>query len=975
MHVGERTPLLERELELGAVDHWLEQVQAGRGGRLLVEGPAGIGKSAVLEALGERAGAGGMARLVAQASEVASQVAFGIADAALGARWPAPRGDGVSSPNAIRDAVRVVLELAEQEPVLVAIDDVQWADAASLRWLALLSARAASAPIGLALAARTGADAAGHSTLDELLEDRGAVVVRPAPLSAEAAAELVGARLGRPLDEGLGGALHVETGGNPYLLIALADALRQAGVPVGPGARARVREIGAAAVARSVARRVAHLEPEARRLVEAVAVVGDIGGLTELAAITDMSRAQADDAAARLVELDLLASAEAPEMAHPLVGAAVRAEVGAARREQLAHRAAERLLAAGRLEEAAARLVDLPPRGDSAVAERLAEAADLAAARGAPEVAATLLRRAVAEPPAAAARPATQATLGRVLLTRGDPDAVAVLRQALAGTPPGAEAGTLAASLALALNYARRTDEAAAVLDDARADLGPQDAALDEELEAKTIHYLTFDPAHRGERARRLARWGDRRGASELAYRMRLAEAATDAVVEARPAAETASLAERALAGGLLLSRESPTFVKAVLALAYGGKPAAARVHLHDAVAEARRRGDSVNLGFALALQGETRRLEGDMAAVESDTRTALELLPAGELGPRFILRGLIESLVEQGRVVDAEAELRRGGLTGELPPVMPTVGLVLARALARSASGALALGLEDLLGAGELAERLGLRDPISVPWRLAAAEALIATGDRARADELVTEHLELAERKGLPEAIGPALRVKGVLTGGAAGRRELAAAARLLEDGFARLELAKALIELGVSRWESDRSDARGALERGADLAERLGAWAPATRARELLAKGGGPARAVIDADAPPLSATERRIARLAAEGMSNREIAAMLVLTERNVESQLAEASRKLAIGSGSVRVRPARDRNEVSERELEVLRMLSTSLSMREISSALYISPNTLKTHCKSLYRKLDVRSREQAVACGRAIGLLR
>jgi DNA-binding NarL/FixJ family response regulator len=566
-----------------------------------------------------------------------------------------------------------------------------------------------------------------------------------------------------------------------------------------------------------------------------------------------------------------------------------------------------------------------------------------------------------------------QATLGRVLLAGGDLGALDVLDDALADTPPGRDAAAVAASLAQALNYARRTGEAAAVLDQARAGLGPELAAPAEELEAMTTHYLGFDPARRAERSRRLARWGDRRGASELAYRMRLAELSTDAIVRPAPAAEAVSLAERALAGGTLLSREFSSFAKAALALAYGGRPAAARVHLRDAAAAARRHGDTVTLGFALALQGEARRLEGEMAAVESDVRTGLGLMPAGELGPRFILRGLIESLVAQGRVGEAEEELRAGELAGELPPVMPTPGLLHARALVRIASGAVALGLEDLLRAGELAERLRLRDPLSVPWRLTAAEALISLGDRGRAGELLAEHLRLAREKELPEAIGPALRVRAAI-GGDAARRDLTRAVELLDGGFARLELAKALVDLGAAGARSDRAHAREVLERGARIADELAAAPLAARARSLLGRADAPPVAAGATGPPTLNETELKVARLSAEGLGNREIGEMLVLTERTVEAELAAASRKLAARSGSAQVRPPRDRDDPSRRELEVLRMLATPLSMGEIAAELYVSRNTLKTHCRSLYRKLEVSSREDAVARGRTAGLL-
>jgi DNA-binding CsgD family transcriptional regulator len=887
--VGGPEPLLERELELGTVDAFFERVRSRRGGRLLIEGPAGIGKSAVLEAAGARARELGMRCLWAEASEVASQVAFGTARAALGSLSP--------EEDAVQRGAQVVLDLAEERAVAVCVDDVQWADMASLRWLALLAHRLSGSRVALALAARTEDREREPALLSELLDDRGAVVVRPAALSAQGAGELIGARLGARLDSEFAEWCHEETGGNPYLLRALADALRQTGVPTGPRARTRLREIGSRAVARSVAARLGALGPDERALVEAAAVVGAVGDIRMLAAVAGVDPGRATDLARGLVEGDLLRSVESAELSHPLIGAAVRAQLRAEDRERLARSAAAQLTASGQVEEAAARLVSLPPRADAAIAGTLAQAAKKAAARGAGDVAATLLRRALQEPPARDTRQSLEASLGVLLAKLGDPEAIPVLERALADGPPRREAATLVGHLALALNYARRTDEAVAAIDRVRATLGSEDVEVDEELEALTLHYMSFYPARRAELLKRLERWGDRRGASELAYRQRLAELASLSLQAGASAADTVALAERSLAGGVLLANAVQSHYKAVAALGYAGRAAAARGHLHDAIAHARGRGSNVEVGFAMAIHGELRRLEGDMLAAEIDIRTGLDLLPEGELGPRFMLRGLIESLVWQERVSEAEEVLRQGQLTTELPEIMPTPGLLYARAQARIAGGSVALGLEDLLRAGEIAERIGLRDPVSVPWRLAAAEALLALDERARARDLVAGQLELARRTGLPEALGAALRVQGLVT----GRPEvLADAVELLDGGFTRLELARGLVDLGGVRSEQDPGEARRLLERGAMLAEELGANALAGRAAELMIAAGSRPRRAARRGPAALSAAERRAARLAAAGMTNREIAGTLVISEKTVESQLRAAFRKLGIRS---------------------------------------------------------------------------
>jgi DNA-binding CsgD family transcriptional regulator len=892
---SEQARLLERELELTTLDTLLERVRAGRGGRLLIEGPAGIGKSTLLEAAIERAQERGMRCLSAEAAEVSSQVAFGVARAALGSLWPA-EDDGTAAPAALARGVRAVLDLTEQAPLAVCVDDLQWADGASLRWLSLLAQRASETRLAVVLVARTDEVPEAHPALSDLLDDRRALVIRPAPLSIAAAAQLVCSVVGHDLDEELIRACHAQTRGNPYLLSAVADAIRQDGLlPTGSDA-SQLRAVGSRAIGRAVNRRLERLAPEPRALIEALATVGDIGGLGELAALLGVEREAASDAAETLVRAGLLRSLDPIELTHPLVGAAIRAQLSAGARQDLANAAASRLAAAGRVEEAAARLLDVPPAGDQVVAQTLLAAGERAFARGAPDVTATLLRRAADEPPRDELEGHVWSVLGRAQLSLGDPAAVGALERALERSQGAATAG-LAQDLALALTYAQRTTEAVAVLDQVRAGLSSEHADLDEELDAIACHHLSFDSAHHAERRKRLRRWGERRGASEAAYRLRLGELAIDSLLEPRPAAETASLAERALASGTLLSRHRAQHSRIVLALAYAGQPAAARVHLQDAIALGRERGDSPMVAVSIVLVGETRRLEGDMVAVESDTRTGLEVLEHGELGPRFMLRGLIESLVEQGRVAEAEEELRNGKLTGELPAVLPTPGLLCARAQVRIAAGSVALGLDDLLHAGKMAEELGLRDPHSVPWRLLAAEALARMDERERAQRLIDEHLELARVTGLPEAIAPGLRMLGAVTGDAT---VLAEAVELLEGSFAQLELARALIELGSNMRSDDRSTARELLERGAGLAERLGAATLAARAASEAITAGGRPRRTTRRGVQGLTASERRTARLAAAGMTNREIAETLVLSEKTIETHLAASFRKLGIRS---------------------------------------------------------------------------
>ena len=183
--------------------------------------------------------------------------------------------------------------------------------------------------------------------------------------------------------------------------------------------------------------------------------------------------------------------------------------------------------------------------------------------------------------------------------------------------------------------------------------------------------------------------------------------------------------------------------------------------------------------------------------------------------------------------------------------------------------------------------------------WRSYSALACARLGDRERARELVEEELEVGWRFGAPEPIGEALRVRALLLAG----DEMVDAAREAVEVLAASDLqlahARALIDLGAAlRRGGHRRDARGPLREGLDLANRCGSTLETDRAMdELRAAGARPRRpAVRGVDS--LSAQERRIASMATEGLSNREIAEALFLTRRTVEMHLTGAYRKLGV-----------------------------------------------------------------------------
>jgi DNA-binding CsgD family transcriptional regulator len=195
----------------------------------------------------------------------------------------------------------------------------------------------------------------------------------------------------------------------------------------------------------------------------------------------------------------------------------------------------------------------------------------------------------------------------------------------------------------------------------------------------------------------------------------------------------------------------------------------------------------------------------------------------------------------------------------------------------------------------------VGALNPASLPWRSAAALAAHRLGDEEAARRLVDEELRLASDFGAPGPLGRAMRTAGVIANGSEGLELLGRAVALGEGSQAALERARTLIEFGAAlRRSRRRADSRGPLQAGADLAVRCGAERLAARARdELVASGSRPRRLALSG-IEALTPRERQVAELAAEGMSNREIAEALFVTRKTVEWHLRNAYEKLGVRS---------------------------------------------------------------------------
>ncbi|WP_055527306.1 BTAD domain-containing putative transcriptional regulator [Streptomyces graminilatus] len=428
--------LVDRDREVTVLRGCLADVLAGRAGIVCLEGPAGIGRSRLLAETRRLAAGQGILTLAAHGSRLEKDYGFGVVRQLLdpvvaGHDSELPAGtvaaaatvlDGQEAPGASRpenfavlhSLYLLIVRLTEDQPLVIAVDDLQWCDTGSLRFLAYLAPRVKGLPVLIATTLRTGEPHDDQQLLADLAGDPLTTHIRPRPLSPEGVAALVRHRLGEPADDLFVAACHRTTAGNPLLLRQLLGALASAGVRPDAAAADTVASVGSRAVSSMVLVRLAQLPDAATAVAQAVAVLGDGASLPVVAACTELSEQAVAAATALLVRVEVLRDEYPLGFVHPLVADAVHRNVQAGELQLRHERAARVLHAAGAVpERIAAHLLLVPHRGEPWAVEVLRAAAAGAAARGAADVATTYLTRALLEPPGPDVRPEVLLELGR----------------------------------------------------------------------------------------------------------------------------------------------------------------------------------------------------------------------------------------------------------------------------------------------------------------------------------------------------------------------------------------------------------------------------------------------------------------------------------------------------------------------------------------------------------------------------------
>src|ERR1700738_1611710 len=858
---------LERTAELQQLSAVLAAAVSGRGQVCVIEGPSGIGKSRLLDECARSAQTLGMSVLRARCSELTRDYPYGVArnlfetmlvraDARTRAdlmRGPAALAEPVFGNGEAADELGVLhglywltVNLAEQGPTAILVDDLPWADDFSLRFLAHIAER---------------------------LDDLGVALV-------------VTIRCGDP---SLTGNVVRETGGNPFLVVAVADSIR-AGESPGSATPESIR--------RHIARRMARLNPNARDLAKAASVLGDEAALSDGILLAGLDAYRGRVVAEELILGQLLQSVDPILFAHSIVRIAVYGLLEPGERLAL-HAGAAKLLAGNGAEpEIAAEHVLLTgPTHEAWALAILQDAGHAALRKGAPAAALRYLRHAVQATDTGDPVPRMLIDLGLAEAAAGDPMSLTRFEQALDLISEPSERADALYSLGQTLYRFGRFAEAGAAFHRG-AHLfeggGEQVRLRFEGMAWSAEVHLT--PPQRGPKG---AVNGDGPGSPAL-----LAVEALRQSLTTPPVSRAADLALHALGDGALLAEQGsqgPSVNLAILALLHCGRLIEAHVAADATVRDARDRGDHLAYAEASLVRAFVLYARGRINDAAADAQAAVNgFQRRGHAHAQTALAILAHCMVERGEPTEAASAIERAGEELVLAPAINAY-VCLARGRMNLWRRDVDAARKDLDAAENALRDLGPVNPTMLAWQSLAGMVAHLSGDEARSRSLLEEEIRLARSFDVPIALGLDLRRRAHTQAGDQALESFRDAINTLEATEAKLELAAAHAGLGRGlRRAGQRIEARGHLEIALDLAHRCGATGLEAETREeLMAAGGRPRRPMVSG-VEALTPTELRVAHLAAEGLSNREIAEQTFVSRHTVAWHLRNIYRKLQVES---------------------------------------------------------------------------
>jgi hypothetical protein len=507
--------LLDRKAELGAIAAAVSSAVSGSGSALLVEGVAGIGKTSLLRHACEQAALAGMTVRAARAAEFEGGYAWGVvrqlfehealtgsgqrlagdaaALAAPALGHGADRGEEDSF-SVLHGIYWLTAGIAQQTPLLLAVDDLHWADQPSLRFIVHLARRLEGLAVLLVMTVREprSGTAQDKALTASLAAETTLTVLRPAALDAAACAELVRATLGGDPSALFHDACRELTGGNPLLLQALLTSLGAEGVRGRDSDVPHLRRLTPATVSRSVLLQLGRMPAAVLSAARAVAVLGTAATTARAGRLAGLDGDTCAEAVGALMAERLVEGEQSLRFVHPLVRSAVYQDMAAPVRQRW-HQLAARTLDAERApqEEVTVHLLAAAASGDPWVVGRLRKAAADALGRGAADAGVLYLRRALAEPPAASLRADVLFELGQLETMQEPAEAAGHLSEALTGTAEWPRRGEITLALSEALALGGRFADAVGLLARTAAEVGEESHR--EPLEAALLNTARMD--------------------------------------------------------------------------------------------------------------------------------------------------------------------------------------------------------------------------------------------------------------------------------------------------------------------------------------------------------------------------------------------------------------------------------------------------------------------------------------------------
>ncbi|UZG60014.1 helix-turn-helix transcriptional regulator [Rhodococcus opacus] len=934
-------PLFERGREVEAITRAVRSGARGDGQMLLIEGPSGIGKSRLLTAAHHIGVEVGAEVLTTCGGELEQDFPLGLVLRLLETRL-------TRATSAERDAVFrghaalaepmlhrplhetttaltdqfvllhslywLIANLAEERPLVLIADDLQWGDELSLRFLLYLTQRLGDLPVTIVGAVRTG-DPAAENELVARIALQASHTLQPTELSRDGVKKLLHTLLP---DAGENDALVEEswtaTRGNPFLLRELATAMISRSAVGTADPSGVVPDTAPESVTRSVMLRIARLGDDALALTRAVTVLGTSTSLTTAAELGGLDYADATIAAERLTAAQIFADEANVSFYHPMIRAAVYRKLPSHERGRLHLEAARVLLASDAdMDEVAVHVMRGTPTDAEWAHSALHSAAKSAARKGAPRAAACYLRRALSmkyDDPRQHAN--LLIDLGIMEAAAGETNSLGHLEAALELIDEPEEQARAMHALGQTLFRYGRPAEALPVFRRGADTFTDRDRELALRFEAGYMASATYLADHPHEAHRRvsaLAETFPSHAALSSAERLLVLHLGVFRAMSEPRSADHAELVLRALGDGVTLWRETSdgmTISHAILALTWCGRAQDAAKVAGSVLTDARMRGDSLIFAEISLARSMAMYSLGRVSEAMVDAQTAILGMkrgwnstvpaPQGLMAYCLIDRGELEQAAEV--VHDAETQLR----SRETRTL--NVWFYMARGRLRLVQGDYVGAADDFLRAGNLLEANGFHNPgyMLAPWRSLAGLALHAVGKTDAAIELMDLGIELAREFGLCSTLGSALRYRALIASPHPDIALLEESATVLESTEGSpLEMARTLIELGSAQRRAGRKvQSRETLRKALDLAHHSGATAVEQQAhQELLVSGARPRRPVLRG-LNALTPSEQRIAGLLADGMTTRSIAETLYLTMSTVEWHRRNIYRKLNIDS---------------------------------------------------------------------------